>query len=568
MKKKDGIDITHPLIADEWHPTKNGTILASEVTAGSGKVAWWQGVCGHEWDTKTCIRTGQRQKCPICSNKRILIGYNDLATTFPMIATEWHPTKNGDVTTYMAVSGSRTDYWWLGKCGHEWYTTPNIRTHNNAGCPYCANQKTLTGVNDLETMYPLLAELWDYEKNEASGHTPSTINGRSKISVWWKCELGHSWKNRVCYQADKLTYCTTCYGRTILPGFNDLATKFPELMLEWHPTKNTVDPTTISAETHDKAWWICSAKGHEHLSSVRNRTKYGIECKRCTDARYISKAEQEIADWLVSLGCDVKQGDKTVLKGLELDILVRDKNVAIEYNGIYWHSDANIKDKHYHRKKWLDAKNAGIQLIQVWEDEWLAKPDVVKSMIAHKLGLNVGERVFARKTSVVAMDTVVAKAFFDEHHIQGYASGSYYYGLAGEDGNIVSAIALKRQSGNCLNIVRYASAVTVVGGFTKLLRHVERNVAVDRFITFSDNCVSDGGLYANNGFVVDKELPVDYRYVVGLTRAHKFGYRLKKFRDDPLLKWQDGLPESQLAKLNGLARIWDAGKTRWVREVS
>lgn len=82
--------------------------------------------------------------------------------------------------------------------------------------------------------------------------------------------------------------------------------------------------------------------------------------------------------------------------------------------------------------------------------------------------------------------------------------------------------------------------------------------------TFSDHCVSDGGLYEQNGFVVDKVLPPDYMYVVGNRREHKFRYRLKRFREDPNLVYQDGISERELAKLNGLRRVWDAGKTRWL----
>jgi len=126
-------------------------------------------------------------------------------------------------------------------------------------------------------------------------------------------------------------------------------------------------------------------------------------------------------------------------------------------------------------------------------------------------------------------------------------------------------LVLRKESGedDVLNIIRYATAANVVGGFTKLLKHAEKVYSPESFITFADHCVSDGGLYESNGFVADKILSPDYMYVVKGERKHKFGYRLKRFQNDPELLWEPNLTERELAALNGLERIWDAGKTRY-----
>ena len=109
------------------------------------------------------------------------------------------------------------------------------------------------------------------------------------------------------------------------------------------------------------------------------------------------------------------------------------------------------------------------------------------------------------------------------------------------------------------------TAYSVPGGFTKLLKAAQGIYPEYPFITFSDHMVSDGGLYAASGFVADKELAPDYAYMVNGARQHKFGYRLKRFRTDPSLLWEEGKTERELADLNNLTRIWDAGKTRWVK---
>lgn len=136
-------------------------------------------------------------------------------------------------------------------------------------------------------------------------------------------------------------------------------------------------------------------------------------------------------------------------------------------------------------------------------------------------------------------------------------------------GKLIALLVLKQTQKNSgeYSLLRYATSVTVVGGFTKLLTHVERTYNPEKIITFSDHCVSDGGLYENNGFTAVKELRPDYMYVRNGVREHKFGYRLKRFRTDPELAYEEGLTERELAALNNLPRIWDAGKTKWEKEI-
>ena len=104
----------------------------------------------------------------------------------------------------------------------------------------------------------------------------------------------------------------------------------------------------------------------------------------------------------------------------------------------------------------------------------------------------------------------------------------------------------------------------------KLLKHVAKNSeewGFDEIVTFSDHEVSNGGLYEKLGFEKDKELKPDYKYIVNKQRVHKFNYRRKRFKDDPHLIYKEELSESEMAKLNGIDRIWDCGKTRWVMKM-
>lgn len=245
-------------------------------------------------------------------------------------------------------------------------------------------------------------------------------------------------------------------------------------------------------------------------------------------------------------------------------MVIHERKIAVEYNGLYWYSEQFSKGKEYRHSKWEALRKIGYQLIQIWEDDWKRSPKIVKSMLLHKLGKSDSTKIFARKTTATKISRTEAVNFLDAYHIQGSPPASQFYGLRDETNSLCAVIAV-RKDGKMIDVVRYATSGNVVGGFTKLLRFVEISLNPSGFVTFSDHCVSDGGLYASTGFVVDKELPPDYHYLVNNKREHKANYRLKRFREDPSLKWEEGLSERELAILNGIHRIWDAGKIRWVK---
>lgn len=384
--------------------------------------------------------------------------------------------------------------------------------------------------------------------------------------VWWKADCGHEWDSFIHARTQQKQGCPYCAGRRVLPGYNDLATLNPDLAAEWHSELNETKPSMYTRGSNYRAWWQCK-DGHSWFAKIADRSIIGSGCPTCSAGLSVSADEQELCDFIRSHGFIVEQSNRDLLDGMELDLLIREKNIAIEYNGLYWHTEKRGKDKTYHYNKWLNSKKAGIQLIQIWEDEWKSNKEQIKSMVLHKLGVNNHARVYARKTKVKTVGIEQIREFLNDNHVQGFASGSYYYGLF-EENELHAAIVLKKESNNRLNIVRYATNASVIGGFSKLIAYIEAELRPDSLVTFSDHCVSDGKLYEANGFIADCEIPPDYRYVVGMKRQHKFGFRLKKFRDSPNLKWEAGLTERELAQLNGIERIWDAGKTKWVKTVN
>ncbi|MBR5773443.1 MAG: zinc-ribbon domain-containing protein [Clostridia bacterium] len=192
-----------PHIAKEWHFSKND-IKPAQVLPKSNKPFWWICSKGHEYKTSPAHRTSRGSSCPYCSNKQILIGFNDLATTHPEIASQWHPTKN-KLTPQQVTIGAEKNIWWVCEKGHEWKALVYSRKHN--GCPYCSGNLVLLGYNDLHTTHPNLAAQWHPTKNNRL--TAFDVSAGSNQKVWWLGECGHEWQAVICSRASGCG-CTAC----------------------------------------------------------------------------------------------------------------------------------------------------------------------------------------------------------------------------------------------------------------------------------------------------------------------------------------------------------------------
>lgn len=552
-----------PNIAKEWHPFKNGLLTPKEVTVGSNKKVWWQCEEGHEWEAVVETRAIRGYTCPYCSGRHAISGVNDLLTINPELAQEWHPTKNGMLTPQDVLAGSAKKVWWLGTCGHEWESIIANRSAKDASCPYCSGHKKLAGFNDLSTTHPEIASQWNFNRNKKM--LPSMFSKGSDVKVWWQCEKDHEWEANISVRTSQNTGCPVCSNRQIITNHNGLDAVTPDIAAEWHPTKNgDLLSSDVSPSSNKKVWWQCE-KGHEWEAYIYSRTNAG--CRKCTASLKNSKGEAEVKHFLETLGFNVSQSNYDLIDGYEIDLYIPEKNIAIEFNGLFWHTEDKGKDSKYHYNKWLLCQQKKIQLIHIWEDDWSKRKDIVQKSLIYKLGVYKGEKIYARKTEIVPMSKKQAETFFTNNHIQGYSSGSIYLGLK-KDNEIESAIIVKKENnGKTFNIIRYASKTPIIGGFTKLISYIIKQYNFEEFITFSDHGISDGNLYSSNGFTADKELAPDYMYLVNGERKHKFGYRIQKFKTNDKLKWQEGMSETQLAKLNNLERIWDAGKTRWVKKI-
>lgn len=526
-----------------------------DVSYSSKEKPWWKCEKGHEWQTSV----GDLRQCPYCSGQRAIPGENDLETLLPDLAQEWHPSRNEGLTPRDVKPGSKKPAWWIGVCGHEWRTSGvGDRGVQGKGCPFCAGRKVLPGFNDLATLAPHALEKWDYPRN--GDLKPTEVPPGSHKKVYWTDKCGHSWFAAIRHVAQKGYGCAVCAGK--LGGFdnNTLAKTEPTIAAEWHPD-NDKTPEEVTRVSGYRAKWICE-KGHEFTVRVCDRVNYQTGCARCSMSSE-SSTEKELYRFVKSLGVNAIENDRSVVPGYEADVYCPDQKVAIEFNGIYWHSE-KFRGKSYHADKTDAFQEEGVQVIHVWEDEWRDSRGAVERMIARKLGVSKERSLNARSLQVKPATVGESREFLEENHIQGYVPASVQLALW-EAENVVALITFRKRGAGKWELARYATSANVRGGFTKLLKAFIRQEDPSEIVTFADRLVSDGSLYRNSGFQQDGELPPDYKYVRnGVKREHKFNYRKARFRNDPKLKYREGATERELAEMNNLHRLYDAGKVRWV----
>ena len=221
---KPGQDLAtlFPEIASEWDYDKNHPFLPEQFFPKSAYRAFWKcKYCGNSWPAVIHSRTNGNG-CPYCAGKIPIPGKTDLATVCPQIATEWDYERNGTLRPEQCTVYSKKNVVWkCKKCGNRWKTLIQNRT-NGHSCPYCTGRFPILGKTDLVTLYPMVANEWDYELNNPQ--IPEQVTAKSNKRVWWKCHAcGRNWLAAVSDRT-KNKGCPYCSGRFPVPGETDLAT--------------------------------------------------------------------------------------------------------------------------------------------------------------------------------------------------------------------------------------------------------------------------------------------------------------------------------------------------------
>ena len=328
----------------------------------------------------------------------------------------------------------------------------------------------------------------------------------------------------------------------------------------------------------------------EYITNDTRYTKFDIRCVKCGTeyADYfedgnipmcptcyptyhkISNRESELSDYIEN-NCkfEVLRNNKTILNGLELDIFIPEIQVAVEFNGIYWHS-TKFRDKNYHQQKTDLCHALNIRLIHIFEDEWVINRPIVESMITNIIR-ETKTRIHARKCCIRMISGTISREFLESNHLQGCASSTINYGLY-LDEILVSTMTFGKPRFNKeyeWEMIRFASKIgtSVIGGASKLLNHFIKNHNPVSILSYQDRSKGDTDFYGKIGFKLVRRTNPGYFYAHpnGYERRHRLQMS-KKNQAKTMNKFNPELTEEENAYLNGWLKIWDCGQNVWVWE--
>lgn len=291
------------------------------------------------------------------------------------------------------------------------------------------------------------------------------------------------------------------------------------------------------------------------------------EYYKLTEMSGISYAEKELSDFVKSICKEqIIENSKNIISPYELDIYIPSKNLAIEFDGLYWHNELN-KDRNYHLNKTNDCNALGIDLIHIFEDDWKFKKDIIKSIISSRLGI-YKEKFMARKCELRKTDKLVAKEFLNNNHIQGYARCDKFYGLY-FDGELLQLVGINSKGFHDGNVELTRMGIKlntqVVGGFSKLMKFIydEYKSPITSYVNKS---MFNGKGYESIGFKIIKDNPPTYWWIVNNKRVHRSYFQKSKikklYENGKLSYWNETESESENMKHNNIHKIYDCGTVK------
>lgn len=304
----------------------------------------------------------------------------------------------------------------------------------------------------------------------------------------------------------------------------------------------------------------------KHIIYGRSKSNQEI-CTFCNPIgqTFISYGEQQIVDFIKSIGVNVFQTHKILPNKKEIDIFLPDFNIGLEYDGLYWHNELFV-DRKYHLNKTNDSKNLNINLIHIFEDEWIHKRPIVESIIRNKIG-KIENKIFGRKCNIKELLPKESNLFLNKNHIQGTANSKIRLGLY-YDEELVSVMTFssgrKPMGGKSdeWELTRFCNKIhtNVIGAASKLFSYFIKVYSPKKIVSYSDIRLFDGKMYEKLGFIKIHESEPNYWYIINGLRYHRFG-----FRKSLLIKegYDPNKTEQQIMLDRKIYRIYDCGNVRW-----
>jgi len=323
----------------------------------------------------------------------------------------------------------------------------------------------------------------------------------------------------------------------------------------------------------------------EKKDYVDVKTKYSWKCSKCqtifdshinngliprcpicyppwNGKHFTSKIEEDIINFCKFYFPNLIERDRYILNGKELDIFIPEINLAIEVDGVFWHSELNGKDKYYHLNKTLECEKKSIQLIHIFEDEWYNKRDIVESILLAKMG-KIENKIYARKCEIKKIKSSDAYNFLLENHLQGPINGkSLGLFFLGELVSIITIGKSRFNKNYDIELLRFCNKknTIVIGGLGKLIKRVNGQI-----ITYNDLRFSNGQSYETAGFKLISQSKPGFFYLKNNVRLSRLKFQKHKLPQileifDPTLSAWNNM------QLNGYDRIWDCGNLVFKKE--
>jgi hypothetical protein len=324
---------------------------------------------------------------------------------------------------------------------------------------------------------------------------------------------------------------------------------------------------------------ICKTHG-EFTQDVSSHISKAAGCPRCANSGHGSYKTDALMEFIVTLGVAVEDEVRLTSSRHRWDIVCRNEMIAVEFDGVYWHSTKFDMNKAKMTDKASMATKSGFRQINIWETEWDNNPDMVKRIVSSALGVSLEAKVGARSCTVSEISHEVASRFLEVNHLQGSTRSGKHLALTHESVLVAVLTVESRSKGRNgsasdkhLHVTRYATSCRVRGGFQKLLKAaLQKHPLVELVYSFSDNRLFTGNMYKSAGFSAVANLPPDYQYVSGQGRVRSKRACQKSWFEaqskTSKILFDPSLTERELAALNGLYQLYDRGKVRWELVIS
>jgi len=482
----------------------------------------------------------RKQGCPKCSIENQIKLQTKSLNQFITEAKEVHGDKYDYSKTKYEVN--RKNVTIICPIHGEFEQTPSNHLRGK-GCKYCGGTTKMDTKLFIIKAKKVHGDKYDYSKTKYE---------ISRKNVTIICPIHGEFEQAPNNHLSKGYGCPKCLGKVI-----DTET-FIKKAKEVHGDKYDYSKVKYIKQ-FSKIDVICPEHGQINITPYYHINSFG--CKKCSNS--LSKIEKLMVNFVNELNIRYSENDRSLLNGKELDIYIPSHNVGIEFNGLYWHSELFV-DKNYHLNKTELCEEKGVQLIHIFEDEWLNKQDIVKSRVKNILGVT-DETIYARKCEIREVSTKEKTKFLNDNHIQGAVGSKINLGLY-YNNELVSIMTFGKRpilNKSEYEMLRFCNKLNtnVVGGASRLFKSFIKRYNPNEIISYADRRWSMGNMYEKLGFEFIENTEPNWFIINGKNREHRVKYQKHRLIE---MGFDENKTADQILFENDMNKIYDCGTKKYI----